>query len=111
IGAVGPAHCVLSREATGVGLEAMIFVRLVRHARDRVEAFHRHAESLPEVVSVFHVSGEHDFIVQVAVRDSQHLRDLAMDAFTTRGEVAQIETHLIFERSEWPRVPIYRKGR
>lgn len=106
-GAIGGAHQVLSRRATGIGLEAMIFVRLVRHARERVEAFYAYAEELAEVVSVFHVSGEHDFVIQVAVRDSEHLRDLAMDAFTTRAEVSHIETHLIFERSPWPRFPIY----
>jgi hypothetical protein len=33
----------------------------------------------------------------VGVRDANHLRDLAMDAFTSRREVSRIETHLIFE--------------
>lgn len=106
-GSLKTAHQVVSREASGIGLEAMIFVRLVLHARDRVEGFREYAEHLEEVVSVFHVGGEHDFILHVAVRDSEHLRDLAMDAFATRGEVSNIETHLIFARSDWPHFPIY----
>lgn len=106
-GALRSAHQVISRDASGIGLEAMIFVRLQQHDRDRVEAFRRYAEGLEEVASVFHVGGEHDFVIHVAVRDSEHLRDLAMDAFTARGEVSHIETHLIFARSDWPDFPIY----
>ncbi len=106
-GALGTAHQAVSRAASGIGIEAMIFVRLRQHDRDRVEAFRHYAEQLQEVVSVFHVGGEHDFVIHVAARDSEHLRDVAMDAFTTRGEVAHIETHLIFGRSDWPAFPIY----
>ena len=39
-----------------------------------------------------------------------HLRDLAMDAFTTRDEVQQLETHLIFQHSRKPALPLYREA-
>ena len=42
------------------------------------------------------MAGGNDFLVHVAVGDSQRLRDFALDAFTTRKEVAHIETNLIF---------------
>ncbi len=83
--------------ALGIALQALVFVRLARHARQQVKAFREHALSLPETVGVYHVAGQHDFLVHVGVRDANHLRDLAMDAFTSRREVARIETHLIFE--------------
>ena len=38
-----------------------------------------------------------DFLAHVWARDPEHLRDLAMTAFTTREEVSHIETELIFE--------------
>ena len=37
-----------------------------------------------------------------------HLRDLALDAFTTRAEVAHIETSLIFECTRTKVMPNYR---
>jgi len=40
------------------------------------------------------------------VRDANHLRDLAMDAFTSRPEVARIETHLIFEHVPKAALPV-----
>jgi len=52
------------------------------------------------------VAGQHDFLVHVGVRDANHLRDLAMDAFTSRPEVARIETHLIFEHVPKTQMPV-----
>jgi DNA-binding Lrp family transcriptional regulator len=86
--------------ALGIALQALVFVRLARHARQQVKEFREHALSLPETVAVYHVAGQHDFLVHVGVRDADHLRDLAMDAFTSRREVARIETHLIFEHMQ-----------
>jgi DNA-binding Lrp family transcriptional regulator len=84
----------------------VVFVRLARHARQQVKAFRQHALSLPEAIAVYHVAGQHDFLVHVGVKDANHLRDLAMDAFTSRREVARIETHLIFEHAPRPTLPV-----
>ena len=100
-------HADVSSEALGIGLQAMMSVRLERHRRDVVNAFRAHAWKQSEVIAVYHVGGAHDFLLHVAVRDSHHLRDLAMDAFTTRDEVAQIETHLIFEHRRKFQLPQY----
>ena len=43
--------------ALGVGLQAMIAVRLKRHFKPDVEAFRQHALDLPEVVRLYHVAG------------------------------------------------------
>jgi DNA-binding Lrp family transcriptional regulator len=59
-------------------------------------AFERHLATLPEVRGVFHVAGANDYLVHVAVRDADHLRELALNAFSTRAEVAHMETSLIF---------------
>ena len=83
--------------ALGVGLQAMIAVRLKRHYKPDVEAFRQHALDLPEVVRLYHVAGPIDFLAHVWARDPEHLRDLAMTAFTAREEVSHIETELIFE--------------
>jgi DNA-binding Lrp family transcriptional regulator len=101
------AHAEVSPEALGIGLQALVSVKLREHSRPRVASFWRYARSLAEVLAVYHVSGSHDFLVHVAARDAHHLRDLAMDLFTARPEVAQIETSLIFEMSRNPVLPDY----
>ncbi len=99
------AHATAAPEALGIGLQALIAVRLARHSRDHVESFRDHALGIPEVVACFHVTGGNDFLLHVTVRDAEHLRELALSAFTTRREVAHIQTHLVFEvvrKGAWP---------
>jgi len=99
-------RALVDPRALGVAIQALVFVRLARHARKQVRAFREHALSLPETIGLYHVAGQHDFIVHVGVRHADHLRDLAMDAFTSRREVARIETHLIFEHVPRPELPV-----
>ena len=91
----------------GVGLQAMIAVRLHRHETTQVERFRQYAEELPEVVAFYHMAGNNDFLVHVAVRDTDHLRAIAMGAFTAQPEVAHIETSIIFEHTRFRRLPEY----
>ncbi len=100
-------HADVDPDAVGIGLQAMVAVRLTRHARSEVESFQGHLESLAEVVTIFHVAGANDYLVHVAVRDASHLRELALSAFTERPEVAHIETQLIFQHTRNHELPVY----
>lgn len=98
-------HATVDPAALGIGLRALIAIRLRRHAANEVETFIQRAMGLPEVISVSHVTGANDFQVHVVVRGADHLRDLAVNAFTSWPEVAHIETSLIFAHHEKPGLP------
>jgi DNA-binding Lrp family transcriptional regulator len=89
-------HADVDPAALGVGLEALIAVRLRQHTASEVAAFRDYVLDLDEVIRLYHVAGKDDFLVHVGVADSVALRDFAMDALTSRQEVAHIETGLIF---------------
>ena len=101
-GVIRGSHLDIDLAAFGIGLQALIQVRLKRHSREEVESFQQHVLHLPEVTDLFHIAGAHDFLVQVAVHDADHLRDLALDQFTTRKEVDHMETHLVFDHIRKP---------
>ena len=105
-GVIAGYHAELDRQAAGAALEALVGVVLRQHARPLVEAFEAHALALPEVVQVFHTTGASDFLVHVAVRDTEHLRALALAAFTERPEVARIETSLLFAHRRTDGLPV-----
>lgn len=96
-GAIRGFHAEINPAALGYTLEAMIAVRLRQHSREHYDAFRSGVLALPEVKTVHHLAGENDFLVHVMARDTDHLRDLALDHFITRPEVGHIETWLIFE--------------
>ena len=106
-GVITGFHAEIDPASLGVGIQAMIAVRLIRHFKPDVDAFHRHALSLPEVVQLYHVAGPIDFLIHVWARNSDHLRHLAMTAFTSRKEVSHIETELIFEHIRSAEVPSF----
>lgn len=108
-GAIEAYRADLAPAAIGIGLQAMVAVRLTRHSRALVDSFHEHLLQLPEVIGFYHLAGADDFLVHVGVRDSDHLREFALSAFTERAEVAHIETRLIFEFRRSPNLPIYRR--
>ncbi len=90
-------HAEVAPWALGIGLQALVAVRLSRHARDVVERFQQHCRALPHVLAAYNIGGTDDFLVHVGVEDSDALRELILSSISTRPEVTHIETHLIFD--------------
>lgn len=107
-GIIEGVHADVNPKAMGIDLEALYFVGLNKHSRELVENFQQEIQRMPEVRSVFLVSGQFDFLIHVAVKDTEHLRDLALDYFTVRPEVTRIETVLIFEHQRNFELPNYK---
>lgn len=98
-------HAEVAPRALGIGLQALVAVRLNRHAKQTFKSLYAHLLSLPEVLAIFHVSGENDLQVHVAVRDIAHLRDLIVERFAGRPEVGHCETSVLFDvyrKHQWP---------
>ena len=110
-GVVAGYHAAVAPAALGIGLQAMVSVQLESHSRSIVEEFREGVRNRPEVVALYHLGGRTDFLLHVAVRDSEHLRDLILSAFTEREAVKQVETSLVFEREEMNEWPIYPAAR
>lgn len=100
-------HAEVAPAAIGIGLQALVSVKLARHSRTLVDSFHAHLLSRSEVLAFYHLAGADDFLIHVGVRDSAHLRDFALEALTERKEVAHIETRLIFSFRRNPELPVY----
>lgn len=97
LGVIRGFHADIDPAALGHELEALISVRLKQHTAEDVGAFRAYVMTLPEVVRLYHVAGEKDFLLHVGVKNSDALREFAMTALTTRREVAHLETGLIYE--------------
>jgi DNA-binding Lrp family transcriptional regulator len=95
-GVIRGVHADISPAAIGRGLEALIAVRLRLHTTDAVAALSAHLHTIPEVVSFYHLTGAEDFLVHVAVADTDELRSLVLSAFTSRPEIARTNTSLVF---------------
>lgn len=106
-GTIKGIHADIELKALGIGLQAIYFIELTKHRREVVESFQAEVLQIREVISVYLIAGRYDFIVHVAVRDTEHLRNLALDTFTNRPEVTRIETALIFDCDRSFELPDY----
>lgn len=87
--------------AVGRPMEAIMSIQQGSAQRQATENLLDHVASLPETVRVMALTGTTDFIVHVAVRDMQHLRDLIW-SLIERREVARIQSSLVLARREGP---------
>jgi len=84
-------------DAIGRPMQAIIAVRIRPPSRQVLEIFRDWVAALPETIGVFVVSGNADFLIHLAVRDTQHLYSLIIDRLTERPEVADVETSVVFD--------------
>lgn len=103
-------HADVRPEAFGIGLRAIVFVRMARHTSVLLDEFGRHVATLPEVMDTFYVAGSHDFLVHVAVRDVEHLRRLVAERISGHEAIGHVETSLIFDHQHHPAWPDYAEG-
>jgi DNA-binding Lrp family transcriptional regulator len=109
-GVIRGAHADIDLRAVGLTLEALFFIELAKHVRAVVDRFMSETESIPEVRRAFLVSGHYDLVVQVAVKDIEHLRNLAFDRFISQPVVVKIETAIVFDSRVRNELPIPREG-
>ncbi|WP_428603564.1 Lrp/AsnC family transcriptional regulator [Sedimenticola sp.] len=98
-------HAEVDPESLGIGLEALFMIELSKHERTTVDRFMEAMLEIPEVRSAHLITGRYDLVVHVAVHDTRHLKNLALDRFTNRPGVTRIETSIIYDTRINPVLP------
>jgi DNA-binding Lrp family transcriptional regulator len=89
--------------AIGRPMEAILSIQQRGSHRQATELLLEETAELPETVRVMALTGTTDFIIHVAVRDMNHLRDLVW-ALIERPEIGRIQSSLVFARVEGPSI-------
>ena len=80
----------------GLGVQAIVFLSLRRQDEATMRPMIERISSAGNVVQIFHVSGNEDLLVHVAVCDSESLREFIQTHLTIDPNVRNAQTHLIF---------------
>lgn len=91
--------------AIGRPVQALIAVRIRPPSRDLIEGFRDWAAAQREVVGVFVTSGTEDFILHLAVSGNDALYAFVVDRLTSRREVADVRTSIVYEHLQHPAHP------
>jgi len=96
-GVIRGYHADVALDALGRRVQALTAVTIRPPTRENIEAFRNWTASLPELVAVFVVSGSSDFLLHVAVADTDALYAFVIDRLTERPEVADVNTSVVYE--------------
>ena len=96
-GVIEGYQCHVNLNDVGGYIEALAAIKLERHSEKIADNFRDDLLKMPEVIQVFHMGGDNDFIAHISVHDTKHLIKFVFSAFTSRDEVKNVETSIIFE--------------
>jgi DNA-binding Lrp family transcriptional regulator len=83
--------------AIGRPIRALVSVRLQPKTTASVHSFQHEMLDAPETLSVWTVTGNDDFMVEAAVSDVEHLRVFVLEHVTSRPDVVDARTSLVYE--------------
>jgi DNA-binding Lrp family transcriptional regulator len=89
----------VSPSALGLELQAVISVTLRAGARANLAAFMQSMREHPQVIQVFFLGGAEDFLVHVAVRNSEEIREFVLEQLSNNASVANTRTNIVFDHS------------
>ncbi len=82
-------------EKVGIGLQAFVRVQLARHDAEAVAAFARQVDAWDEVVACHALTGDMDYLLQVAVRDLDHFSRFLLDRLLNQSGVADVNSSFV----------------
>jgi DNA-binding Lrp family transcriptional regulator len=91
----------------GRPIRALVSVRLQPKTTESVRSFQAEMLEAPETIGIMMVTGADDFIVEVAVSDVEHLREFLLEHVTSRHDVVDARTALVYEHRRKPVIEPY----
>ncbi len=86
----------------GMNLQVLISVTIRSGARQRISEFSEELRSQPEVMQLFFLGGVEDFILHLAARDADHVRDFVMEHLSAHPAVSSTRTSIVFNHHQNP---------
>ena len=87
----------IAPQALGLELQALISVTLRAGARANLSEFSKQMQKHPQVIQVFFLGGAEDFIVHLAVRNSDEVREFVLEQLSNNASVANTRTNIVFD--------------
>jgi len=86
----------------GNTLQVLVSVTIRSGARQKLTEFSDELRALPEVLQLFFLGGVEDFIIHLAARDSDHVRDFVTDHLSAHPAVSSTRTSIVFSHHRNP---------
>ncbi len=97
-GVITGFHASVDERKLGAGLQAVIGVTLRPSGRrESIVEFADRVRVLPQVIQVFFLGGDDDFLLHIAVADSSEMREFVLEHLSAQSSVASTRTSIVFD--------------
>ncbi len=94
-GVIKNYKAVVDRKATGKDLQVFCSVTLKLHAKKLLTGFEQAVVKLDEVVTCFHVAGNFDYLLQIAVSDMEDYQNFIKNKLASIDNIANVQSTFI----------------
>ena len=105
-GAIRGYRAIVDPAALGISVQAIVAVRLREHSEQAIKDFEAAVTGIVGVRMCYHVTGQFDMLMMLALRDLDHLSQMIRVDLARIPGVMQLETMLILAESVgddgWP---------
>ncbi|MFS0895418.1 Lrp/AsnC family transcriptional regulator [Microbacterium sp. 179-I 3D3 NHS] len=97
-GVITGFHASVDERMLGAGLQAIIGVTLRPSGRrESIVEFAHRVRVLPQVIQLFFLGGDDDFLLHIAVADSSEMREFVLEHLSAQSSVASTRTSIVFD--------------
>ena len=93
-GVISKYVAILDRNKVEKAFVVFCHIKLIQHTKDFVTTFESEVVKLNEVLECFHVSGDYDYILKIAIKDMSAYREFMVTKLTTLQHIGS--THSTF---------------
>jgi len=95
MGAITRYTAIVDPEAVGFELLCLIGIAMQLHSQENIARARAAIVEMPEVLECWHVTGDFDYILKVAVRSRADLQRFILDRLTPVPGIARVNTSLV----------------
>lgn len=88
---------LLNREKVGYDMLCFVHLSLQRHQPEEVRDVGDALKKMPEILECYHVTGEYDYLLKVAIRNRKDLHRFTVERLTPIPGIARVHTSIALD--------------
>ncbi|UAB75331.1 MULTISPECIES: Lrp/AsnC family transcriptional regulator [Mesoflavibacter] len=97
-GVISKYVALVNKEKIEKSFVTFCHIKLIQHMQEYVIQFEKEVNKLTEVIECYHISGDYDYLLKVAVKDMEEFRKFMVEKLTNIKHIGS--THSMFVISE-----------
>ncbi|MEZ5796294.1 MAG: Lrp/AsnC family transcriptional regulator [Paracoccaceae bacterium] len=97
-GVITGYRATIAPDSIGLGVEAFIHIVMAAHSEANARDFRRLADTRPEIVAAWTLTGEADYLLRVWCADLAALNLLVQQALLPHPAVARVQSQIVLDR-------------